>query len=87
VRASLALIINIKTIQLLQNLHYQRFGVLTIVKEINTVACQFKFLESIKIHPMFHVSLLESYHAFTIPGKTHEPSPPIVVDGEQKYKV
>jgi hypothetical protein len=57
------------------------------MKEINTVACQFKFLESIKIHPMFHVSLLEPYHAFTIPGKTHEPSPPIVVDGEQKYKV
>jgi len=57
------------------------------MKEINIVACQFKFLKSIKIHPMFHVSLLDPYHASTILGRTHEPSPPIVVDGEQKYEV
>jgi hypothetical protein len=40
-----------------------------------------------KIHPMFHVSLLEPYHAFTILGKTHESPPPIVIDDEQKYEV
>ncbi len=36
---------------------------------------------------MFHVSLLEPYHLFTIPRKTHEPPPPIVVDGEQDYEI
>jgi hypothetical protein len=36
---------------------------------------------------VFHVSLLEPYHAFTIQGKTHEPIPPIVVDGEQEYEI
>ncbi len=40
-----------------------------------------------KIHPMFHVSLLEPYHAFTIPGKTHKLPPPIIVHGEKEYKV
>jgi hypothetical protein len=40
-----------------------------------------------KIHPMFHVSLLESYHVSTIIRRTQEPPPPIVVDDEQKYEV
>jgi hypothetical protein len=40
-----------------------------------------------KIHPMFHVSLLEPYHAFIIPRRTHKPTPPIIVDGEQKYEI
>jgi hypothetical protein len=40
-----------------------------------------------KIHPMFHVSLLEPYHAFTILWRIHDPPPPIEVDGEQKYEV
>jgi hypothetical protein len=39
------------------------------------------------IHPMFHVSLLQPYHVSTIPRKTHEPPPPIIVDGEQEYKL
>jgi len=36
---------------------------------------------------MFHVSLLEPYHVFTIPRRTHNPPPPIIVDGEQEYEV
>ncbi len=40
-----------------------------------------------KIHLMFHVSLLEPYYVSTIPNKTHEPLLPIVLDVEQEYKV
>ncbi len=40
-----------------------------------------------KIHPMFHVSLLEPYHVFTIPRKIHDPPPPIEVNGEYAYEV
>jgi hypothetical protein len=40
-----------------------------------------------KIHLVFHVSLLELYHASTIPRRICEPPPPIVVDGEQKNEV
>jgi len=57
------------------------------MKQINIVAFQPKLLDSMKIHHVLHVSLLESYHVFTILGKTHKPPPPIVVNGEQKYKV
>jgi hypothetical protein len=31
---------------------------------------------------MFHVSLLEFYHTSTIPGRIHDPPPPIQIDGE-----
>jgi hypothetical protein len=40
-----------------------------------------------KIHLVFHVSLLEHYHASTIPRRICEPPPPIAIDGEQKYEV
>jgi hypothetical protein len=36
---------------------------------------------------MFHVSLLEPYHASTNPRIIHDPLPPIEVDVEQKYEV
>jgi hypothetical protein len=36
---------------------------------------------------MFHVFLLEPYHASTIPRKIHDPPPPIEVNGEQEYEV
>ncbi len=66
---------------------YQKFSLLTIVKQINKVAFQLKFQDCMKIHLMFHVSLLEPYHASTILRRTHELPPPIIVDDEQKYEV
>jgi hypothetical protein len=57
------------------------------VKQINIVTFQLKPPNSMKIHLVFHVSLLKPYHAFTIPRKTHEPPPPIVINGEQEYEV
>ncbi len=40
-----------------------------------------------KICVMFHVSLLEPYHASTNPRRIHDPLPPIEVDVEQEYEV
>ncbi len=40
-----------------------------------------------KIHLVFHVSLLEPYHTSTILGRICDPLPPIKVDGKQKYEV
>jgi hypothetical protein len=57
------------------------------MRQINIMAFQFKLPDSMKIHPVFHVSLLEPYHASTIPRKTHKPPLPIVIDGDQEYEV
>jgi hypothetical protein len=40
-----------------------------------------------KIHHVFHVSLLEPYHAFTIPRRIHGPLSPIEFNGEHEYEV
>jgi hypothetical protein len=40
-----------------------------------------------RIHHVFHVSLLEFYHTSTIPRKIHDPPRPIEVDGEHEYEV
>jgi hypothetical protein len=40
-----------------------------------------------KIHPVFHVSLLEPYHASTIPSRVLEPPSLIEFNGEQKYEM
>ena len=57
---------NIKTNRPCDKLDYQRIGSFHIEKQINTVAYQLEFLASMKIHPVFHASLLEIYHESTI---------------------
>jgi hypothetical protein len=44
-----------------------------------------KFASSIKIHYVFHISLLEPYHTSIVLGKNHEPPSLIEINGEQKY--
>jgi CRISPR/Cas system-associated protein Csx1 len=58
------------------------------MKQINVVTFQLKQLpDSMKIYQMFHVSLLESYHASIIPWWVLEPPSSIEVNGEQEYEV
>jgi hypothetical protein len=59
------------------------------VKQINVVIFQLKFLSFMKIHLVFHVSLLEIYDMTISLGGSHDspPPPPIEVNGEQKYEM
>jgi hypothetical protein len=58
-----------------------------MVKQINVKPFQLNLLGSMKIHSMFHVSLLELYHAFTKLRRIYDPPPPIEIDGEHEYEV
>ena len=40
-----------------------------------------------QIHPVFHVSLLESYTESRIQGRNLPPPPPVEVQGEAEYEV
>jgi hypothetical protein len=71
----------------LEKLDHQRLNPFPIIKLIIVVVFQLKLLGSMKIHLMFHISLLEPYHAFIIQGKIHDPPPPIEIDGEQEYEM
>jgi hypothetical protein len=57
------------------------------MKQINVMAFQLKFPSSMRIHLVFHVSLLELYHASTIPRRVHDPLPPIEINAEHEYEV
>jgi hypothetical protein len=57
------------------------------LQTLNIVVFQLKFIGSMKIRLMCHVSLLEPYHASTNPRRIHDPLPPIEVNGEQEYEM
>jgi hypothetical protein len=61
---------NIQTTRPSSKLDFQRLGPFPIVKQINNVSFRLALPSSMKIHPVFHVSLLEPYHKSTIPGRT-----------------
>jgi hypothetical protein len=41
----------------------------------------------IKIHPVFHTSLLNSYKENTIPNRIQDPPPPVVISNYEEYEV
>jgi hypothetical protein len=57
------------------------------MKQINIVAFLIKFPNFIKLHLIFHILLLEPYYESIIFKKVLEPSPPIEINGEQKYEM
>jgi hypothetical protein len=57
------------------------------VKQINVMVFQFKLVGSMKIHPMFRVSLLKPYHTSTILGRIYDPSSFIEINGEHECEV
>ena len=54
-------------------------------KQKNNVTRQLQ--RHMRIHPVFHVSLLEPYHDNLFPGRIQPAPPPIVVDDEFEYVV
>ena len=40
-----------------------------------------------KVHPVFHVLLLEPAFSDPLPGQRNPPPPPIIVDGEEEWLV
>jgi hypothetical protein len=59
-------------------------GPFTISKKINKVAYELDLPPCMKIHKVFHVSLLNAYRA---DGSVHPPPPPTLIDGELEYEV
>jgi len=73
---------NIRTQRRSKKLDYKLRGKFRIERSIGTHAYKLQFPPGMgKIHPVFHVSMLEPYHANTIPGrKTPTPPPEDIED-------
>jgi hypothetical protein len=78
---------NIRTQRPSKKLDWKRLGPFTITKRIGTQAYHLELPKSMRIHPVFHVSLIEPYKTPTIPDRNPPPPPPVVIDSEQEFEV
>ena len=78
---------NLKTYRPSDKLDYRRLGPFQVIKQINKVAYRLDLPPSIKIHPIFHVSLLELYKESSIFRWLQVPLPPIEMNGEEEFKI
>ena len=78
---------HIKTIRLCAKLDYQRLGPFVIIAGINDTRFRRNLPEHMRLHPVFHSSLLEPCRTSLIPNRVVPPPPSIqLVDGPE-YKV
>ena len=63
------------------------FEVITDPRLRTPYATRLRLPETMRIYPIFHVSLLEHAANDPFPGQRAHPPPPVVVDGEEEYHV
>jgi hypothetical protein len=68
-------------------LDHKRLGRFRIIEKISSHAFKLALPPSMKIHPVFHVSLLEPAATDPLPGQVNPPPPPIEVEGELEWEV
>jgi hypothetical protein len=78
---------NLKTCRPSDKLDYRRLGLFRVSKKVNEVSYRLDLPSSMKIHPVFHVFLLEPYKESTTPGRLSAPPPPIEINGEEEFEV
>jgi hypothetical protein len=78
---------NLRTSRPAQKLDYKRVGPYPIVEKVGTRSYRLDLPKTMKIHPVFHVELLERLRTDPIPGRTPVPLPPVIVDGEEQFLV
>jgi len=70
-----------------KKLDWKRLGPYPVLERIGTQAYRLKLPPSMKIHPVFHVSLLDRYVESDIPARTQPPPPSVIIDNEVEYEV
>lgn len=78
---------NLRTNRPARKLDFKRVGPFPILEKVGTRSYRLQLPKTMKVHPVFHVDLLEKYHPDPIPGRTPRPLPPVVVDGEEEFVV
>jgi hypothetical protein len=72
---------NLKTNRLCDKLDFRCLGPFLVVKQINDVTFCLQLPPLMKIHPVFHGSLLEPYKESSIPSRFQVPFSSIEIEG------
>lgn len=78
---------NLKPSRPSRKLDYRKIGPYPIVRQVNPVTFELQLPDHLKIHPVFHVSLLEMYIANTLPNRYLPPAAPDTINGVPEYEV
>jgi hypothetical protein len=77
---------HVKTTRPLGKLDYKLIGLYTILERVGSRAYKLDLPPSIKLHPVFHILLLEpaELDSKPIPGHIQPPPPPVIIDNEEE---
>lgn len=79
---------NIKTTEPSRKLAPKFLGPFTVIAKLSDVVYRLQLPKTLRIHDVFHVSLLERYRHDSIPGRRRLPPPPITTpDGDVEWEV
>ncbi|SGY19858.1 BQ5605_C017g08353 [Microbotryum silenes-dioicae] len=79
---------NIQTSRPSSKLDSHKLGPFRIQRIISPAAFKLELPASMKIHPVFHVSLLKLYQANSLASRcSNPPPPPEIINGEEEYQV
>jgi len=78
---------NLQTDRPARKLDYKRVGPFRILEKIGTRSFRLELPKSMKVHPVFHIQLLERFRPDVIPGRTQKPPPPLIVAGQEEWEV
>ena len=78
---------HIKTTRPSDKLDYKKLGPFSVLARIGSRAYKLDLPPSMKVHPTFHISLLQPYSDDPLPLQRKEPPPPIIIDDEKEYEI
>ena len=70
-----------------EKLDYQRLGPFLITTRINNVTFRLNLLAHMRLHPVFHSSLLEPCRTSSIPNRVVPPPPSVQLVDDPEYEV
>jgi len=78
---------NIKTKRPSKKLDSLHAGPFKVLRKLSEVTYHLELPPTMKIHPVFHVSLLHPANKDSNPNRQQPPPPPVIVDNEEEFQV